>query len=561
MIFFSPLQRLCIYIFWLSFVFAFGVFSVFAATPDTFSIQVSPLPANINQPLTLTVTAIDENGDTVTDYDALLQLYIQKEWVRVDRDQEIVTMPWAWVLEIEESDLWKKVYSNWLTFFEQGVYTIYVEDFLNEDILGTQSITIWADPSDNDENVLVEIQSPTSWEIITTADLSLSVQTDGKRVPYQIFIDGQKTDEEWQTDEDGNIVTFVSDIEPWDRLVQVRLLWVNNDILWRSEDVPFTYKPAQFDDVFKWLTISPENPKAWEKVLFQVKVWDGVTSTQIRLWTLWTFPLDKINTDTYAKEVLMDTPGSFSVDIQMVLWNGDRKTYNDNATVIVQDNVTISSFRVVKDPLSTTAVSLSRQHTWSPSSFEVLYGTSQNNLSLSQSVTQPNATITSLEAGQTYYFQIQPRDTANNASWEPSPIQSIQMVQTDWQQPAAGGGSCSVIWIDRTTQKIWEQYFLTWQTVPWATSYNVYRSDFATDDINQMQKVWETSMTRFSYPFNPFAWQAQYATYAVQAVCNDGQVQRLWGIKSVQVWPTQNILIILFLTGLMYAWYRLYRIW
>lgn len=544
------------YVVWLS-VLVMSVMTslVFWQQVDTFNIQVSPLPANINEPLTLTVTSIDENGDTVTTYDSLMQLTIQKEGVRVDRDAEIVKMPWWWVLEITEEDLGQKTYSNGLTFYEQWVYTLYVEDFLNEDILGTQSITIGSDPSDNDEDILIEIQSPTSGEIVQTSDISLNVQSDGARVPYQIFLDGQKLDQEGETDEDGNIVTFINDIEPWERRIYVRLQWPNNDILGESEEITFSYEPAAFDDTFKWLTMSPEQPKVWDKVLFQVKVGDGVTSVQMRLGNIGTFPLDKVNTDTYAKEVLMETAWTFPLDVQMVLSNGERKTYNEQATVVVQQNVSLTNVRVVKDPLSTTEVSLSREHSWSPNSFEVRYGTSQNNLSMTQSVTQPNITIGSLESGQTYFFQVQAKDNAGQDLWDPSQVQSIQMVQTDGQQQAA---SCSVVGIDWTTQKIGEQYFLTWQPVPWAVSYNVYRAEFATDDLNQMQKVGETSTTRFAYPFNPYAGQAQYATYAVQAVCQDGQTQRLGGIRSVQVGPEHNIMVVLLLIGLVYAWYRLY---
>ena len=46
--------------------------------------------------------------------------------------------------------------------------------------------------------------------------------------------------------------------------------------------------------------------------------------------------------------------------------------------------------------------------------------------------------------------------------------------------------------------------------------YVVYRSDFETTDIGQMQKVGETTGTMFEYPFNKNAKKEAFAYYMIQ---------------------------------------------
>jgi hypothetical protein len=108
-----------------------------------------------------------------------------------------------------------------------------------------------------------------------------------------------------------------------------------------------------------------------------------------------------------------------------------------------------------------------------------------------------------------------------------------------------------------TTQKIGGSYYLVWDAVANATSYTVLMSD-ATDPFNK-RKLLDTKDTRYEYPFDHSAEQNQYAYFRVEATCDDGQVLEITSAKKVQVGPTEDILMLICVSLLIYAGIRLYR--
>ncbi|MEI6774414.1 MAG: hypothetical protein WCL18_06605 [bacterium] len=67
-----------------------------------------------------------------------------------------------------------------------------------------------------------------------------------------------------------------------------------------------------------------------------------------------------------------------------------------------------------------------------------------------------------------------------------------------------------------TGQQIGEKYYLVWSGVNNIEKYVVYRSDFETSDISNMQKVGETTGTMFEYPFNKLSKKEGYAYYLIE---------------------------------------------
>jgi hypothetical protein len=69
--------------------------------------------------------------------------------------------------------------------------------------------------------------------------------------------------------------------------------------------------------------------------------------------------------------------------------------------------------------------------------------------------------------------------------------------------------------------------------------------------------VGETVETMFEYPFDPKASSDQYAWYAVQAVCVDGDTKILDSIKKVKVGPRETLIVLLLVMSvLMYGFMR-----
>lgn len=94
-----------------------------------------------------------------------------------------------------------------------------------------------------------------------------------------------------------------------------------------------------------------------------------------------------------------------------------------------------------------------------------------------------------------------------------------------------------------------------------AEKYIIYRSDFETSEVSQMQKIGETTGTMFEYPFNPnpASKQYKYAYYLVEAVCKDGTNLKIDNTKKIVVGPTENIILIILISLFGYTIYKLYK--
>ena len=188
----------------------------------------------------------------------------------------------------------------------------------------------------------------------------------------------------------------------------------------------------------------------------------------------------------------------------------------------------------------------------------ITYGTQRDLLTQRQETSEKSYLFQNL-SWENYFFQITPVDANGSVIGEPSDIVSIGA----WVFNAAwwtndNTGTCTVQWLTVSTARIWDTYYLVWPNIAGATNYLVYRSEFATNSNSNMQKIGETVDTKFAYPFDPYAVEDQYAHYAVQAVCNDGQTLQLWGTKSVKVWPATDLFFLFIVTLLWYLLYVLY---
>lgn len=118
--------------------------------------------------------------------------------------------------------------------------------------------------------------------------------------------------------------------------------------------------------------------------------------------------------------------------------------------------------------------------------------------------------------------------------------------------------SCKVIGITVTGQKIGDKYFLVWSGVDNIEKYIIYRSEFETEEISQMQKVGETTGTMFEYPFNANSKTKKYAFYLVEGICLDGTSLKIDSVKRIVVGPAENILLMIMMSLFAYTIYRLY---
>jgi hypothetical protein len=138
----------------------------------------------------------------------------------------------------------------------------------------------------------------------------------------------------------------------------------------------------------------------------------------------------------------------------------------------------------------------------------------------------------------------------------------IASLTTQWQSAAWENiiwSSCTVVGIKIRTEKIWDQYFLIWDAVPWAVEYHIYKSDYEVNNIQNMQKVWSSTVAQFAYPFDATAKKDEYTFYSVVATCSDGQNLQIDNVKKVHTWPLSDMIILFFVSLISYFLYRIYK--
>ena len=116
--------------------------------------------------------------------------------------------------------------------------------------------------------------------------------------------------------------------------------------------------------------------------------------------------------------------------------------------------------------------------------------------------------------------------------------------------------ACVVKNIQFTTEKIWNKYYMVWNEVENATKYLIYRSEY--EDNSDKQFIGETEIPRYEYPFDNTSEEEVYAYFTIEALCTDWDVVVIAEAEKVQVWPFEDMILILMTTFLFYLMYKLY---
>jgi hypothetical protein len=228
--------------------------------------------------------------------------------------------------------------------------------------------------------------------------------------------------------------------------------------------------------------------------------------------------------------------------------NSDEKIYEKVETLLVKEYKWVSNIKFIATGVDWSQVIISWETIWDIPRYQINYWTWKEDLTKSTTVSSSSVLIENLNKDVTYFFQIVPQDLDSHTSWDPSDIVEYR--------PSAL--SCVVKGIKVTTEKIWDNYYLVWDPVENAISYEVYRSDWA--DMTDSRLVWSLTGTRFQYLYNPDATKDEYAFYQVQAICPDGKNVIVDKAQKVKVWPVENMLLIIIISIFIYSLYRLNKI-
>lgn len=528
---------------WL-FIAAFAFAGVTFAQASSFVVTVSPNPLAQNEAGDLEIKVVDGQWNIVTDY----QWNIFIEATSTNSTQDDVVLPWDdGIYEFTPEDQWQKVFSKGLIFKKDGEYKIQVMDILDESVVGETSTKVSAKAEATEAKWTVNVVSPAKWTTQSSSSLTVFANTNQPSTPYEIWIDSKKNTE-WVSDENGDINATLDIKETGKHLLEVKLLSFEGASLGQSDKIDFSIEASK-EDLLKGITILPSNTViVGSDVSVTVQAASGVNSAVlVYSGKEYTLTKDAAGFKTLFKA---DTLGTHKLSLKLGV-AGEVKNYDDAQTIqVIAATWSTMAVNEVKYILSGSRLNLEWAYTWAATQFQVEYGTAQQLLSgtFQTSVNTGYIEVTDMMA--TYYVQITPMDAAG-ATWTASSLIVIDL-KAQW------AATCKVQGIDVKTLREWENYYLVWNKVDGATKYIVYKSDTQVEGLDKMQKVTETTDTRFNYPFDPKASAETYAYYQVVAECADGVKVNVDGIKKVKVWPMDTLLVVLFLSSILYVGYRLY---
>jgi len=553
----------------LFFVF-FANFTI-GANPDSFIVSVDPATFDINQAVDLTVKAVTKNGDIVKDYEWMVMIEIEELF----DDDDSYVLPWNnGVYTFVTEDQWAKTWFAGLKIAEEWKFTLKVWDISDDSIIWTQILIVWDWwELTGQSRWIADIITPISGETVNTQVINIMWKSDIVNSIVQVYINWEQIEEEAETDINGNYNLFIKDLQKWKNKMFVRLVDVNSKILAESDEIEFLYEPMEFDDFFKSIEITPSKDVAKNtKVKYKVEVWSSIKDVQMKIWTMF-LPMDKSSDWFFEKETTMGNEWVQPISLTLIWPAGEKKTYNNVDYIKVwwedqkveenessgesENTVDISNIKIIRDNLTNTQATISRESNIKPYSYIILYGTQSDNLDKSYNTAETTATIAWLDPNSEYYFQLMSMGENWEQLGDSSQIVTVKVHWSAGNPTDTANWNCVVAGISISNSKIWNQYFITRWAVPSATNYTIYRSDSTTANINTMQQVGTTTDTKFQYPFDPNI--DKDARYAVQANCSDGTSAQIDSVKKVKVWPAENVILIVLVSIGFYYLNRMFK--
>ena len=527
------------------------VFSLFwyytytlAAAPNAFIVEAQPSSFEINQPVDLVVKAVN-NWEIVKDYNG--DIFIEIDW-DIDPQKDYI-VPSEWLYTFVPQDQWIKIFSKWIQIKKAWTFKIKISDITDDNVKWETTVIVGTPWWENLKDV--QITSPVAWMTEKNDVVNIfwaSVQLPNSPIQYYI---NDVLVQQWITDSLWNFSAYLTWIKEWQNVLRAKIVDSSDTVLGESDQISFNYQPIT-DDVFKWIEIIPlANIKQWEQVIFNVRTNDWISSVQLKFSDGKSYPMDRVTAWQFSKKITMENEWDIIVSLEIMdAWN--KKTYDNIHTLNIWQWTSIKNIKFFTDLIDQNTLTVKREVIWIvPSKFKIEYWTWKDLLDQSVNVDTNELFVENIDPAVVYYFQITPLNADLSPIWSPS---SIVNFDSSWP-------TCIVQDITISDEKIGDKHYLVRSGVENVDKYIVYRSDFETSDVSKMKKVWETTDTKFEYPFNKFSKKDEYAFYAIQALCKDGTELKIDNVKKVQVWPVENILLVIMFSIFAYSVYRLYQYW
>ncbi len=517
-------------------------FSIAATT--SFEIELEKSNPEANEAIDLEITAVDEMWETVEDYqwDVIMLL----EWW----DFEDAEFPNEWFYEFKAEDAWYVKFSKWLIFRSEWEFEIQIEDLMNAGIAGSKTVQVWWDWQDLEFDV--QIESPSQWSTLQSHHIEVIWNTDAPNTIYEVFLNWEMVRDDI-TDENGDFNIYIDWQDQWDKTLKVELTDSDWQVIWQSEEIDFDFEPQE-EEYFKSLEISPSTEaNQWEWIEFTVETSDSVESVELKIEWYEEFSMDREEAWLFKRQISINDPWTYQVDIEtMADWTSEN--YQDVERINILEVKEIKNIKFERDPEAWN-IKFEWDYEWQIPQFKFVYANRQQDVEDEQQreeeiVSTNEFLLENVDTEIDYYAKVYPLNTNWDVEWEPSQIALVEVGMM-------GSPSCNVSWIKISTQVINWKYYLVWDDVEGADKYEVFMADSETTNISDMEKIWETTNTKFEHPFDPESEEEIYKWYSIKANC-DWQLAKIDWIEKVKVWPLSDLFLFLIIAMFVYLSYTVF---
>jgi hypothetical protein len=202
-----------------------------AAKADHFEITINPT-AKVAEALDIGVKAVDKAGLPV-------KTYLGTVYITVENDTK-ATVPYEEGYTFVTADQGAKTFSKGLTFSKEGKMKVTVVDIDTENLEGTANVTVSASTGDKPTAASsdISILSPSNGDSIPDTKTTVS-GTAKKNSKIQIFLNNKKMGDV-QSDDAGNFLFNVKTLESDQNILQAKLLDGTDKVVGESEQVSIT---------------------------------------------------------------------------------------------------------------------------------------------------------------------------------------------------------------------------------------------------------------------------------------------------------------------------------
>lgn len=529
-----------------------------------FSLTVNQ-SAKVGEALDLTVKALDKDGGTVADYAGTV-------YVTVDNDSK-ATLPYAEGYTFVAADQGAKTFSKGLAFSKVGNMTVSVIDIDDDKVEGIAKVNV----TEGDVgpgvtgNEAVTLSAPESGSTVSGTETDV-VGTTKKNSKFQVFLNGTKSGE-GQSDDKGAILYKLKGLSEENNVLEVKVLDGSDKEAGTSGKISFKLA-ADKGPEFKSITVKEgKSVKAGtvlnvtvtaEPKLKEVSVSLGdsieVFKEQTSGVTAGNVTVGATGEGIYVGTLTAPTAsGSYPIDVTLTNDLGKKTVKNaaETITVLETPKMAYENVKIESGDKRVTFTFDVVNPVESVSKFKFSYGTesgalSKESVSFEKSkiaVTGTGASasgstykwyVDGLEPGK-YFFKIAGLDVAG------SPVTATESDVFEADIALNSAGVCTIANVSGLkVAKSEDQSVLSWDAIPEALSYNVYKKD-ASGAYVLVENVKVTS-----YTIHLAKDAVKYEDFAVKAVCSDAATESADYAEAtkVQTGPAQVIALLSLALGI-----------